>query len=223
VRYIISFLEGVVTFISPCLLPLLPVYVTYFAGKDVQGGPKKVLTGAAGFVLGFTVVFTVLGAFAGLIGGFLNRYQMAVNIVTGLIVLLFGLNYLGLINIRMLNNTYSAKGGGAAPGFISSTLFGMVFSVSWTPCAGAFLGSALMLASQQGSAGYGVLMLLCYSLGLGAPFLISAVLINQLKTAFDIIKRHYRVVNIISGVFLTVIGVLMMTGYMGRFMAMLTF
>ena len=222
-RYIISFLEGVITFISPCLLPMLPVYVTYFAGKDSTGGAKKVLTGAAGFVLGFTLVFTVLGAFAGLVGGFLHRYQIVINIVTGFIVLLFGLNYLGLINIRLLNNTYSAKSGGAAPGFLSSALFGMVFSISWTPCAGAFLGSALMLASQQGSVVYGVFMLLCYSLGLGAPFLVSAVLINQLKTAFSVIKRHYKIINIVSGIFLSLTGILMMTGYMGRFMAMLTF
>ena len=222
-RYTISFLEGVITFISPCLLPLLPLYITYFAGKDSTGGNKKVLAGAAGFILGFTLVFTVLGAFAGLLGGLLRRYQVVINIVTGLIVLLFGLNYLGLLNIRLINNTYSVKSKGPSPGFWPSVLFGMVFSISWTPCAGAFLGSALMLASQQGSARYGVVMLLCYSLGLGTPFFISAVLINQMKTAFTAIKRHYKIVNIISGIFLTVIGILMMTGYMGRYLALLSF
>ena len=222
-RYTISFFEGVITFISPCLLPLLPVYISYFSGGGSGTGKKKTILGAAGFILGFTLVFTLLGAFAGLLGGFLIRYQTAVNIVSGMVVLLFGLNYLGILNIGLLNNTYSSGSGKSSPGFFPAVLFGMVFSISWTPCAGAFLGSALMLASQQGSAIYGIFMLLCYSLGLGLPFLISAILIDELKSTFDWIKKRYKTVNIISGLFLTAIGILMITGLMGRFLALLTF
>ena len=105
--------------------------------------------------------------------------------------------------------------------FLSALVFGVVFSVGWTPCVGVFLGSALMLASQQGSAMTGILMLLCYSLGLGVPFLISAVLIDQLKNAFNFIKRNYTVINRICGVLLIIVGILMATGLMNRFVALI--
>ena len=106
-------------------------------------------------------------------------------------------------------------------GFFSCVLFGIIFSVGWTPCVGAFLGSALMLASQQGSTVVGIGMLLCYSLGLGVPFLFSAVLIEKLKTAFDWIKRHYKIINTVSGILLVAVGVLMATGLMGKFLGLL--
>ena len=105
--------------------------------------------------------------------------------------------------------------------FLSALVFGVVFSVGWTPGVGVFLGSALMLASQQGSAMTGILMLLCYSLGLGVPFLISAVLIDQLKNAFNFIKRNYTVINRICGVLLIIVGILMATGLMNRFVALI--
>ena len=104
----------------------------------------------------------------------------------------------------------------------TSALFGIIFSVGWTPCVGAFLGSALMLASQQGHVLTGMIMLLCYSLGLGIPFLISALLIDKLKSTFAIIKKNYRVINMVCGGFLIVIGILMATGTMGRFLALLS-
>ena len=218
-QHFVSFLEGIITFISPCLLPLLPVYVSYFAGGNSE--PKKAVWGASGFVLGFTAVFVTLGALAGLLGSFLNRYKMAVNIVTGAIVILFGLNYLGILKTGLLNITRSGRQG-KVTGFFSAVLFGIVFSVGWTPCVGAFLGSALMLASQQGSAVQGVLMLLCYSLGLGIPFVLSALLVERLKTTFNWIKKHYKAINTVSGLFLVVIGVLMTTGLMGRILSLLS-
>lgn len=107
-------------------------------------------------------------------------------------------------------------------GFLSAVLFGMIFSLGWTPCVGAFLGSALMLASQQGSALTGTLMLLVYSLGLGAPFLLSAVLIDKLKAAFDWVKRNYRVINAVCGAFLVAVGVLMATGLLERLLGLLS-
>ena len=293
-QYILLFLEGVITFISPCLLPMLPIYVSYFAGgapgpKDataVSGpGREGAIDGAAprhnsgpptdtapfasrdsrpdsqprqyggaladtawrrgapngtrpaqeigrrgaaiknalGFVAGFTLVFIVMGAFAGTVGRALQRHGAAVNIVTGLIVILFGLNFLGVLDIPFLNR-WSGRGANVGNlGFFSSALFGMVFSIGWTPCVGAFLGSALMLASQRGSAAQGTLMLLAFSLGLGVPFLASAVLIDRLKGAFDFIKRNYRVINAVSGGFLVLMGILMMTGFMGKFLSLLSF
>ncbi|MBE6541604.1 MAG: cytochrome c biogenesis protein CcdA [Ruminococcaceae bacterium] len=218
-QYFIAFLEGIITFISPCLLPMLPVYVSYFAGGE-ERETAKTLRNSLGFVCGFTVVFVLMGALAGTLGRFLREYQTVVNIVTGLIVVLFGLHFLGLFRLDFFRGTRSgiAKRG---MGFLSSFLFGIVFSVGWTPCVGAFLGSALMMASQQGHVLRGVITLLIYSLGLGIPFIVSAVLIDKLKGAFDIIKKNYKIINIVSGAVLIFVGVTMMTGLFGQLLAVL--
>ena len=219
-QYVISFLEGVVTFISPCLLPMLPIYISYFAGGG-ERSVKKTLSGALGFVTGFTIVFVALGALAGTLGGLLKEYQTAVNIVSGLIVIFFGLNFLGVFKLNLFKGS-NHKVNTKNMGFFSAMLFGIIFSVSWTPCVGAFLGSALMLASQQGHVGEGVVMLLVYSLGLGIPFVLSAVLIDYLKSAFNWIKKHYKVINIVCGVLLILVGVLMATGLIGRMFTLLS-
>ena len=218
-QYLISFLEGMITFISPCLLPMLPIYISYFAGGG-ERSTRRTLTGAAGFTLGFTLVFVAMGALAGTLGSFLSRYQTWVNLVSGLIVIAFGLNYLGVLKWKLFRGSRRDVET-ENMGFFSAILFGIIFSVGWTPCVGAFLGSALMLASQQGSALQGTVMLLCYSLGLGVPFLFCAVLIDQLKGAFDWIKRHYGIVNTVSGSLLILVGVLMATGLLGRLLTLM--
>lgn len=219
-QYLVAFLEGIITFISPCLLPMLPVYVTYFAGGG-ERSTGKTLKAALGFVAGFTVVFLLLGALAGTLGGRLQSHKSVVNAVTGLIVVFFGLNFLGVFKLNLFKGS-SRSVNTENMGFFSALLFGVVFSVGWTPCVGAFLGSALMLASQQAHAVEGIIMLLAYSLGLGIPFVLSAVLIDYLKGAFSWIKRNYRVINAVCGGFLVLIGILMATGTMYRFIEVLT-
>lgn len=218
-QYIISFLEGIITFISPCLLPMLPIYISYFAG----GGERtigKTMKAALGFVTGFTAVFVAMGALAGTLGGFLKEYQTAVNVISGVIVIIFGLNFLGVFQMNLFKgNRFSLNLDNL--GFFSAFLFGVVFSIGWTPCVGAFLGSALMLASQRGHVVEGMLMLLSYSLGLGIPFILSAALIDSLKNGFDWIKKHYKIINTVSGVLLVLIGIFMATGTMGRLLAVL--
>ena len=218
--YFISFLEGIITFISPCLLPMLPVYIVYFAGGKEQN-TKKTVRNALGFVLGFSLVFVTLGAFAAAIGSFLHRYQTVVNIVSGVIVIIFGLNFTGLLKLGFLNSSHRIDSSVKPLGFVSSLIFGIIFAVGWTPCVGAFLGSALLLASQQASLVKGVVMLLCYSLGLGIPFVLSALLIDKLKGAFDFIKKHYAVINIVCGVLLVIVGLLMATGKMNALLGSL--
>jgi len=210
-QYILTFLEGMISFISPCMLPMLPVYISYFAGGAEQ--KKKVLPRSVGFVVGFTVVFCLLGLFAGTLGGLLRRYQTIINIICGLVVILLGLGFLEVIHLPFFRGTKTEK---KIQGVFSAFLFGMVFSVSLTPCVGAFLGSALMLASSSGTAGQGFLLLFTYSLGLGIPFLISAVLIEKLSALFGAIKRHYRIINLICGGFLILVGVAMMSGLLWR-------
>ena len=219
-QYVISFLEGIITFISPCLLPMLPIYISYFAGGG-ERSTKKTLTGAIGFVVGFTVVFTLMGALAGTVGSFLREHQTAVNIVSGLVVIFFGLNFLGVFKLNLFKGS-SRSVDTSNMGFFSALLFGVIFSLGWTPCVSTFLGSALMLASQQGSVLAGTLMLLAYSLGLGIPFIFSAVLIDYLKSAFNWIKRHYDIINKISGGLLILIGILMATGTFGRLLSLLS-
>ena len=218
-QYVISFLEGIITFISPCLLPMLPIYISYFAGGG-ERSTKKTLTGALGFVLGFTIIFVAMGALAGTVGSFLKKYQTIVNVVSGLIVIFFGLNFMGILKLNLFRG--GAQMQVTPNGFFSSVLFGMIFSVGWTPCVGAFLGSALMLASQQGHVLEGMLMLLVYSLGLGIPFLVSALLIDKLKSAFNWIKSHYNIVNTICGVMLIIVGVMMATGTLGRLLTLMS-
>lgn len=219
-QYLISFLEGIITFISPCLLPMLPIYISYFAGGG-ERSTRQTLTTALGFVLGFTVLFVAMGALAGTLGSFLTRYQTAVNIVSGAVVIVFGLNYMGLLQLNLFGGMRKSMDTSNLS-FFSAVLFGIIFSVGWTPCVGVFLGSALMLASQQGSALVGMGMLLCYSLGLGVPFLMSAVLIDRMKTAFNFIKQNYDIINRICGGFLIIVGLAMMTGMMGRLLALLS-
>jgi cytochrome c-type biogenesis protein len=219
-QYFISFLEGIITFISPCLLPMLPIYVSYFAG-GTENNTKKTVINALGFILGFTVVFTALGALAGTLGSFVIKYQTIVNIVCGAIVIIFGLNFLDILHLNLFAGT-KRDVEIENMGFFSAVLFGIVFSIGWTPCVGAFLGSALLLASSQGHVLEGVGMLLCYSLGLGIPFVVSAILIDKLKGAFDFIKRNYSMINKICGIFLIVIGLSMATGMLGRLLTLLS-
>ncbi len=217
-QYLVSFLEGIITFISPCLLPMLPIYISYFASGGERSN-KKTLTNAVGFVLGFTIVFIAMGALAGTFGSFLREYQTLVNIISGLIVIIFGLNFMGVLKLNIFKgNTHNMNTSNM--GFCSSILFGVIFSIGWTPCVGVFLGSALVLASQQGHVMEGVLMLLIYSMGLGIPFIISAILIDNLKTTFNWIKKNYDKINLISGCFLIIIGICMATGIFGKFLGL---
>lgn len=219
-EFLIAFLEGIITFLSPCLLPMIPVYLSYFAGGG-ERTVKRTLLGAAGFITGFTVVFVALGALAGTVGGFLKKYDTLVDIVTGLVVIFFGLYFLGVFKFTLFKGHSGVKKTDNM-GFFSAALFGIVFSLGWTPCVGAFLGSALALASQSGHVLTGMGMLLCYSLGLGVPFLISAVLIDQLKGAFAWVKKNYKVINIVSGSLLILMGIAMATGLMDRLLQVLS-
>ena len=220
--YLITFMEGVITFISPCLLPMLPVYILYFTGDNKQER-STILNRSIFFVMGFTVIFTLLGAFAGTIGVYLRIYQNYVNIITGLIVVIFGLNFIGMLNLKLFKQNGHKFNHSGDLSTYKAFVFGMIFALGWTPCVGAFLGSALLLASQQGSTTQGMVMLLLYSIGLGIPFVISALLIDRLKNTLDFIKNNYKIINIISGLLLILMGILMMTGMMSRLLAQLSF
>lgn len=213
--YFIAFLEGIITFVSPCLLPMLPIYISYFMGDDKQPNKRHIIKNALGFILGFTFVFLILGAFAGSVGHLLINYNRQVQIVSGVIIILFGLNFTGWIKIPLLNKSRTTTMNTSNLNFGTSLLFGSVFSISWTPCVGAFLGSALMMASTKSSFLEGMMMLLLYSIGLGIPFFLSALLLDRLKQTFDFIKKHYRLIHLIAGGILIFVGFMMITGTFG--------
>lgn len=211
--YFITFLEGMISFISPCMLPMLPIYISYFAvGADKK---KQVIFRAISFVLGFTVIFTAMGLFAGTLGRFLVKYDAVVNIACGAFVVVFGLSYLDIIKLPFFKGMQNGK---EITGIFSAFTFGIVYSVSLTPCVGAFLGSAISLAATSGGMLKGTVLLLIYSLGLGIPFAVSAILIDKLNKVFTFIKKHYKIINLLSGILLIAIGFLMIFGLLGRFM-----
>ena len=222
--YLAAFLEGIVTFISPCLLPLLPVYLAFFAGGEdggAEGSTARTVRAALCFVLGFAVPFTLMGAFAGTMGSLLLRYQRVLEVLCGCVVVTLGLGYLGVLHIGLFERA-SGMRASKRRGPLGALLLGMTFAVGWTPCVGTFLASALSLAATSGSTMAGVAMLLCFSLGLGVPFVLSAVLIDQLEGTISWIKAHYELVNRICGILLVVLGVLMATGLFGAWMRLLS-
>lgn len=220
--YILVFLEGVITFISPCILPMIPIYLSYMAGEG-EKDKAKTLANALGFVLGFSLIFIAMGAFAGTLGALLTQHARIVSILSGILMILLGLNFMDAIRIPFLNASKRISLPAFRKNPLTSILFGMVFAAGWTPCIGAFLGSALMLAASQGGLLEGLLLLATFSLGLGIPFLISALVLDSLKSGFNFLKRHHRAVSLGSGIFLLLIGILMISGLFGRFLALLTF
>lgn len=203
--YLLLFVEGFITFVSPCLLPLLPVYLAYFAGNE-----KKPLFNAIGFVCGFTLVFVAMGAVVGAVGSFLLGHQRAISILAGAAIMVLGFSYIGLIKLpgrlqvrpAWLDNL----------NFMKAAIFGMLFAVAWTPCVSAFLGAALLRAGAQGEIIGGMRMLFVFSMGLGVPLIASAVLIHRLKSVFEFFKRYNRIISAVAGLVLITMGILMVTG-----------
>ena len=222
--YFLLFLEGIITFISPCVLPMIPIYISYFMGENDKNN-NKALINSIGFVIGFSIIFTALGAAAGTFGAFIQKYMQLFNIIAGILLIIFGLNYIGIFKITFLERSIKLKNKTNLNklNLASSILFGMIFAIGWTPCVGTFLGAALMIAAKSQDTLKGILMLVSYSLGLGIPFIISALLIENLKSAFKFIKRNYKLINTVSGILLILIGVMMMAGYLNLLLSWLTF
>ena len=216
-QYLFTFTEGIFAFISPCILPMLPIFLAYLSADEKQTVAKRLIN-TFFFVLGFTTAFTLMGATAFSLGSFMARYKEFLVKLAGVILVFFGFVYLDFIQIS-LGGSGLKKG---KSGLVGNFLFGISYSFGWTPCLGAFLGSALAMASVQETVVQGMLLLACFGLGLGVPFLISAVLIDKLKSAFNWIKAHYRTVNLVCGGLLVLVGVMMATGMLGKFLAVLS-
>lgn len=205
--FFVIFIEGFASFLSPCVLPMLPMYVSYFAGQDKD--LKKTIINSLGFVLGFTIIFVILGIFASTLGKLITANSRYINIIFGIVIILFGMHYMGILNIKILDKSKGIKKNQDKLSFFSAIIFGMIFSVCWTPCVGVFLSSALMLSATSENILKGGLMLLIYSIGLGIPFILTSIFLERLKNTFNHIKKHYGTINKIAGIILIFSGILL--------------
>lgn len=212
-RHLLLAVEGVLTFISPCLLPMIPIYLAYLTGQTDEANTKqrqKLLSQAVLFVLGFTIVFIAMSLFVTTIGRFVLINRTLIHILTGSFMILLGIDYiLGNPIMSRLN-----KFPQTSLRHTNALVFGMVFSISWTPCVGTFLASALSYAATSTSYLESVTLLVSFSLGLGLPFILSALLIQEMQAVMTWIKRHYRGIRIASGSLLIVMGLSSMFGWL---------
>lgn len=215
--FIASFLAGIMTFISPCILPLIPAYITFISGvsldelKSGTKSPQSTFLNAVLFVLGFSLVFIILGASATYLGNLLLEKKDIIRWVGGIIIIIFGFHILGITRIKFLYKEKKIQLKKVPLGYFGSFLVGLTFAIAWTPCVGPILSSILIVASAQETVSKGVLLLLVYSAGLGIPFLITALFINWALQLFTKIKKFYKFIEIFSGIILIIIGVLMIT------------
>ena len=205
-EFLFTFLEGIASFISPCVLPMLPIYISYFAGKE-DSKTSRALLNSIGFVIGNTIIFILFAIIASYAGALALGIQKYTKILFGVVIIILGLNYMGILKIKFLNKEIKIKKKIDDFTFFKTILFGMMFSISWTPCIGSFLGSALLLIANKQNILQGILLMLVYSIGFGIPFIISAVLIEKLKNFYNLIKKNYKTIKIISGIILIVMGV----------------
>lgn len=204
------FLEGVLAFISPCMLPMLPVYLMYFAAETEQGRRASVVN-TVGFVMGFTLVFMALGATATSIGAALGAHRIALQRLSGAVIMVFGLHFLGVFNIKFLDVEKKIAAGGRKGGFAGALLFGGAFSLGWTPCLGPFLGSALMLAGNGKTVAEGVFFLFVFSMGLGIPYILAAIFFTRIKGIFQWLRRRGVLIKNVSGALLAAAGLAILT------------
>ncbi len=213
---IISFIAGIISFVSPCILPLIPAYISFISGYSVEElmkgnySVKKNLITSVLFVLGFTFIFTLLGASATFIGNVLGEKKEIIRYVGGAIVIIFGLHLAGVIRIKSLYKEKKIHMKLKSANYFMSFVFGSVFAVGWTPCVGPVLSSILIMASMEEKVGRGILLLFFYSLGLGLPFILTSFIVGKMLSLFSKIKRFYRIIEIASGLILILIGILLL-------------
>ncbi len=218
---------GILAFLSPCVLPLVPVYIAGLAGSSVEESsrhsPFSSLPLALAFVLGFSAIFVPLGALAAYLGSLTINYVDVIRKVGGVILVILGIHMMGLIKVPFL---YRQAGievrTGRKRGVVRSTLMGLAFALGWTPCVGAVLGGILGLAYSSDTVWDGVKLLIVFSLGLGIPFVAVSLAIGPASRFFKVINRHARMISVASGVLLVALGILMMTGQLVRLTAALS-
>jgi cytochrome c-type biogenesis protein len=215
-----ALVAGLVSFISPCVLPIVPGYLSFISGVNMaelrDGQPPPGLSRRVGltslvFVLGFSTVFIALGAAATLIGATLQAYKRELGMIGGVIIIVLGLHTAGILPIKWLLYEKRATVSSKPMGFLGAYLVGLAFAFGWTPCIGPILGSILFYAAQQDTVAHGIALLAAYSIGLGVPFVASGLAVNRFFAASSRIKRHMKVVEYVAGAMLVGVGLLLVT------------
>ncbi len=220
ISLLVAFTAGLLSFLSPCVLPLIPAYISFITGVSIKDltdsgsknvGTNKIILETALFCLGFSVVFILLGATITFMGGFLSAHQDKIRIGGGILIILFGLHITGLLKFKTLEKEKRIALKGKPASLLGSFVVGVVFAVGWTPCIGPILGSILALAATKESVNQGMLLLCSYSLGLAVPFFITSVAINGFLRLSRKISKYLNVISIISGAILIIVGILLVT------------
>ena len=220
VSFPLAFLAGFLSFLSPCVLPLVPSYVSFITGisfEDLTGGVDKkrirhlTITNSLSFIFGFSAVFMALGASSSAIGKILFEYQEGIRIIGGILIIVFGLFVAGFLKMDFLMRDRKLHLSGKPMGYVGTFLVGMTFAAGWTPCIGPILGTILLYASTQGSALSGIKLLAAYSLGLALPFFISSLAINSFLSYSRRLMKYMRGIMITSGLLLILFGIMLLT------------
>lgn len=220
ISLVTAFGAGVLSFVSPCVLPIVPGYLSFISGSNVsqlRGAEaprdqlRRVAITSLCFVLGFSTVFVALGAAATAVGYHLQQYKRPLAVVGGFVIVVLGLHTAGVFRIPWLLYEMRAEVKTKPLGLLGAYVVGLAFAFGWTPCIGPILSAILLVAAQQESVNQGIVLLSVYSLGLAIPFLLTALAINQFFVAFKKIRRHYHTIEIVSGLLMIVIGVLIFT------------
>jgi cytochrome c-type biogenesis protein len=220
ISFPLAFLAGIMSFLSPCVLPLVPSYVSFITGvsfKDLTVGLDKkrvrylTMTNSAAFIAGFSTIFITLGISSSAIGKFLFQYMDLIRIIGGILVIIFGFFISGFLKLDFLMKDKKIYLSGKPAGYIGTFIVGMTFAAGWSPCIGPILGTILVYAGSKGSALYGFQLLAVYSLGLAVPFFISALAINVFLSYSPKIAKSMRIIMIVSGVLLIIFGILLLT------------
>jgi cytochrome c-type biogenesis protein len=231
VTYFGAFIAGLLSFLSPCVLPLIPSYITYITGLsfvDLQDEHpshmvrRTSMLHSLAFILGFTVVFVLLGASATYLGSFLSQYAGILRKAGGILILLFGVHVTGLLPIHMLMGERRVTLHRKPAGYAGTFLVGIAFAAGWTPCIGPILATILMVAATEEDVYHGIVLLLLYSLGLGIPFFLSSLAMHQFVVAFQRFKKYIRLFEICTGLFLILIGVTIYFNWLSRLAGVFT-
>ena len=226
-----AFLAGLVSFASPCVLPLVPSYITFITGvsfdelttEDKTGRIRRLtILHSLAFIVGFSIVFISLGATATAAGKFLREYQDLLRQVGGVLIILFGLYLTGLLKIAALSREAKFRMTSKPFGLLGSVLVGITFAAGWTPCIGPILASILLYASTSEKEGTGILLLSVYSLGLGVPFFLASLGMNSFLAASKKLRGSLRTIEIVSGVILIVFGIALVTNVFRHFVSFLS-
>ena len=222
VSVLVAFTAGLISFLSPCILPMIPSYLAFITGisleelsqdQNLKKVRKSVITNSLFFILGFSILFIAMGASATVIGKFLAKNIRWFEIIGGSLVVILGLHFAGLFKLKFLEREKKIHLDKKPLGIIGTVLVGMAFGAGWTPCVGPILGSILTMAAATQNVAKGIILLISYSIGLGIPFLLTGLLIHKFFEYFKTIRKYFRVITLVGGILLVIIGLLLISGY----------